>query len=86
MLQPVDKNDVVLAPKDTKPKLKCATSKLKDVIPISENVGLKSKVVEEKNVMLICKRAEMGMPDNCALCQIQLSEIYKYCTIKYSGF
>jgi len=86
MLRPVDKNDMVLAPKDTKPKLKCTTSKLKDVTPISKDVGLTSKVVEEKDVMLICKRAEMGMPDNCAMCQIQLSDTYKSCPIKYCGF
>ena len=86
MLQPVDKKDVILAPKDTRPKLKDTISKLKDVTPISKDAGLTSKVVEEKDVMLKCKRTEMGMPDNCALCQIQLPDTYKSCPIKYRTF
>lgn len=86
MLQPIDKKDVILTPKDTKSKLKCTISELKDVIPISKGTGLAPKVVEEKHVMLKCKRAEMGMPDNCALCQIQLLDTYKCCPIKYRKF
>lgn len=86
MLQPIDKKDVISEPKDAKPKLKDITSKLKDMTPISEDIGLKSKAVEEKDVLPQCKRTEMGMTDNCAICQVQLSDIYKSCPIKYREF
>lgn len=58
----------------------------KDVILTPKDAGLTSKVVEEKDIMPKCKRAEMGMPDNCAICRIQLPDIYKSCSIKYCGF
>lgn len=62
MLQPVDKKDVIIEPKDA---------------------GLTSKVIEEKDVMPKCKRAEMGMTNNCAICRVLLLDTYKSCPIKY---
>lgn len=54
--------------------------------PIDKNdVAPKLKVVEKKDVMPICKRAGMGMVDNCALCEVKLPDIYKSCSIKYFG-
>lgn len=86
MLQPIDKKYVISKPKAIRPKLKETAPKLKDVTPISENPGLKSKAVEEKDILPQCKRREMGMTDNCAICQAQLSDIYKSCPRKYCEF
>lgn len=86
MLRPIDKKDVISEPKDTKPKLKDIVPKLKYIPSMSECAGLKSKAVEEKDVLPQCKRTEMGMTDNCAICQVQLLDIYKSCPIKYREF
>lgn len=52
-----------------------------DVVP--KDMGLTSKVVKENDEMPKCKRAEMGMTNNCAICRVQLPDTYKSCTIKY---
>lgn len=52
-----------------------------DVAP--KDAGLTSKVIEEKDVMPKCKRAEMGMTNNCAICRVLLLDTYKSCPIKY---